>query len=467
MPRAKLVLLTTVVALAAACQPVAGPGAVSPQASPTPTEPAATATPSPTPTAASSPALRRVLITGKVYDDAGMPIDGAQVEVRSEQSPHLNQTVEALGGAYVVSDVPEGTVLTITASKEGFTRRQRVVEALILPDGAGYDPNRIDFGGYERGMWHALSRYPEISELTPANMATGVESNPLQVKVRLSHALPADQRGLFEGLLKLRFRAKGQDYELYPRFSYSDVVARFDWDEDGRGGTFAFDGPIVTQGSEGATVTVFLDQDVALKNWPESAEGRMLGRDRVEKTTEGSGAAVSNQVAAFLRPDFDETLPSARPEPLQLWGRTHQTTSTFTLAKAEAPLKVVTAEAVPGQGDMPDRFVVTFDRPVRGFPEQALDGSALKSSNYRFVLGNVEKRDARESFEAADPRVSGSTPDGSAAYYSSTNPHKVVLPLSGSKLSGYTNFKLYVDPAVKDVSGNGLESSGAVVEGTI
>lgn len=468
MPRSKFAFLATAATIVvAACQPTTSPDLVAPQASPSPAASTPAASPSSDPAPSATPALRRVIVTGKVYDDEGTPVDGAQVQVRSEQHPALNQTLEALGGAYVLPNVPERTVLTLTASKDGYTTRQRTFEALILPEGAGYDPNRIDFGGYERGMRHALSRFPEISEVTPANKATGAKSDPLEVKLRFSHAIPADQRGLFESLLKLRFRARGQNYELYPRFSYGDVVARFDWDEDGKGGTFAFDGPIVTQGSEAGVVTVQLDQNVALANWPEDAEGRMLGRGRTSDTVEGSGAAVQNQVAAFLRPAFEDTLPSTRPEALELWGQTHQTTSTFSFAKEVTPLEVVKAEAVPGQGSLPDRFVVTFNRPVRGFPEQALDGSALKPSSYRYVLGRTEKAQDRESFEAADPRNSGSTPDGAAAYYSTTNSRMVILPLATGRLSGYTHFKLYVDPAVKDVAGNSLASDGAVLEGTI
>ena len=467
MTRAKFALFFAVATLAAACQPTTGsvpaaPADQPPTAAPSPAAPSSAA-PSPSPSAA----LRRVLVTGKVYDDEGTPIDGAQVEVRSVQYPELNQTVEAHGGAYVVADVPERAALTLVASKPGYTARTRVVEALILPDGAGYDPNRFDFGGFERGMRHALSKYPEIAEVIPANGAKGVTSNPLRVSMRFSHALPSDQRGLFEGLLKLRFRAGGETYELYPRLAYGNDVARFDWDEDGRGGTFVFEGPLVTRSNAETAVTVALDQGVALTQWPEDAQGRVLGRGVAPVTAEGSGADVRNQVAAFLRPTFDGTLPSSRPEALTLWGQTHQTTSLFTLAQEAATLKVVKAEAVPAQGTMPDRFVVTFDRPVRGFPEKALDGSALKQSHYRFVLGTTEKRDDTESFEAKDPRTGGTTPDGAAPYYSSTNPHVVILPLSGSRLSSYTNFKLYVDAAVKDASGNGLASEGAVLEGTI
>ena len=468
MPRSKFLFLATAVTLVVgACQPTTSPDPVAPQASPSPAASTPVASPSVDPAPSASPALRRVIVTGKVYDDEGTPVDGAQVQVRSERYPEVSRTVEALGGAYVIPDVPERAVLTLTASKDGYTTRQRTFEALILPDGAGYDPNRIDFGGYERGIRYALSRYPEITEVTPGNGVTGAKSDPLEVKLRFSHAIPADQRGLFESLLKLRFRTRGQNYDLHPRFSYGDVVARFDWDEDGKGGAFVFDGPIVTQASENSMVTVLLDQGVALANWPEDGEGRMLGRGRAEETVEGSGAGVRNQVAAFLRPSFEDTLPSTRPEAQVLWGQTHQTTSTFSLAKETSPLEVVKAEAVPGQGTLSDRFVVTFNRPVRGFPEQALDGSALKPSHYRYVLGKTEKAQDRESFEAADPRSSGSTPDGAAAYYSTSNPRMVILPLPAGRLSGYTHFKLYVDPAVKDVAGNGLAPDGAVLEGTI
>jgi hypothetical protein len=402
-------------------------------------------------------------LTGKVYDDAGMPLDGATVQVSSEQYPQLNQTINAIGGSFGVTNVPEGALVRLTATKGGYTLRERVIEARLKTPGSEVDPGRIDFGGFGNGMLHFISRYPEIVEVTPGNKATGVTTSPLKIVLKLSHPLDARDRNRFEGLLEVRFQTRGEVQVIRAGTAYLDRAARIDWDASGQVATFMFDAPLVTDTPSGAAVTIGLNQSAALDEFPKSKDGYRLGNDRAPETREGTGARVLNQVAAFARTEFD-AVPSTRPSALGLWGLTHATTSSFTLGSDKTAPDVVRVSSISDAAG--DRFVVVFSKPMRGFPERAVDPSVLRSSNYRYFLGNTNTNDERRRFEAADPRNEGSSPDESPRF-SGESDTTIVIPIQAGTFSRYTAFKLYIDGAVKDIEGNTLPADGVVKEGTI
>lgn len=456
---AALVLFTAI----AACQAPPVPPVTQTSASPAPQASPSAAAPSAAPSAAASqlPIANRVLLTGNVYDDNGAPVEGAKVEVTSTTHPEINRTVEAFGGSYGIADVPAGAIVRLRVSKEGYTTREQLVEAVAVTYGADTNPNIRDFGGAGNGMFFALSQFPEIVSVEPANKATGVASNPLVVKFTLSNPLPSPDRLKFESLLRIRIPGPTGEQVIRVGTSYRDRPATLTWDETGRVGTFTFEAPLVTYNASQAKVTVGFDQTAPVDTWPKDNRGRRLGIDRAPLTAEGTGADVQDQMAPFFRNEMP-TLPSTRPDQLGLWGLAHYTNISFNLYGNEERPRVVSVRGIEGSSGANDRIVITFNKPMRGFPEAAAGvvnyhESVLRASNYRYLLGKTEKRDDRERFEQGDPKTEGTPADTPA--FGSNSDTIVNLNLSPGALAGYTAVKVYVDEAVKDITGNPIQSS--------
>lgn len=438
--------------------------AVSPAASPSA---APTEAPSVAPTVTPTPVAEQVMLSGRVYNDEGEVLENAEVVVESTDAPQVAGTIKALGGVYTLTGVPAGAVVTLTAKAEGMTARTIVHRAAVRGDEVN-DPNRRDFGGSGDGMFYALSEFPEIVAITPAHKATGVEANPLAITFRFSHPFEGDNRQLFERLVRVKFPIPGSagEKELFKGTEYDGEVAAFTWNEAGTEATFRFAAPIVTRAGDESALTIVFDDTADEDLWPKATNGKRLGMKRVADTRTGGGGLVQNRVAPILRTTFEEKVPEKLAPASEIWAKTHQTTSVFSLAKNPAAPKVVSVEALRGgTGGAGDRLIVTFDRPMRGFPKEALDGSAIQAGNYRYVLGKVDRTDDRERFEAADPKTSGGSP-GKAPTYHSTKNNVVTLLLDDNALRDYTRFKLYVDSAVKDITGTNLEAN-QVIEGTI
>jgi hypothetical protein len=448
--------------LLAACQTGQAPAPSVPVASTPPTgapspSPVEQASPSPVPAAA------RVQVSGKVFADDGRRLENARVEVRSSDG-QIVQTLQAIGGAYALPEVPVGTVLTLTAVQEGYSMRQRVHRAVLPGLNDDLDPNVVDFGGPLAGAYHALSLYPEITSVTPAARATNVASSPLVITFRLSHALPVADQGRFGRVLQVRFPVPVSpthptgEVIIRRGTAYEDTAATLTWNEAGTEGTFRFDAPLVTRAGGASAVTVGFDQGAPLEDWPENAESRRLGRDRAVKTYDGNGSTVSFQVAPFWRGAEGTTAPATRPSPLEIWGSTHATTTTFSLAPDTRQPKVKQVAAYSGKNGANDEIHVVFDEPMRGFPEEALDNGVLLPSSYRFVLGRTEEREDAERYAESDPAEGGNSPP-LAPFYSINRTDTVILPLPNGTLTNFTVFKLYVDSAVKDLAGNAIQTS--------
>jgi hypothetical protein len=461
-PLQRLIPLGLAVLLAAcqAAQPTQ-PGQAGPQA-PATMPPGTQPTESITPTAQPTAATVRVQLSGKIYDDEGRVLTGATLKARSSDGAY-SRDVEVIAGAYAIPDAPLGAPLTLQASLEGYTARERVHTPTLPRPDEDRNPNVVDFGGSGGGAYFALSQYPEISRILPANQQVGVPASPLIVTFTLSRPLPVDERGRFANLFQLRFQVPTEVHPtgeiiLRPGVAYEETVASLTWNEAGTEGTFSFGAPIVTRGAAASAVTVGFNQEASLDVWPQTANNKMLGRGRAQSTYSGNGTTVSNQVAPFWRGTDGLVAPSARPSPLALWGSTHMTTSSFSLAADSRRPRVKEVSAFRGAAGLRDTIVITFDEPIRGYPESALDGSAVRASNYRYVLGDSEDADDIKRFNETNVASGGNTPTSDLTY-SRTRNDTVIITLPVGALAEKDVFKLYVDPAVKDVQGNGVQTS--------
>jgi hypothetical protein len=470
MRRSRFIFFGALASVVAACQagtPV--PSAPTPTTAPSgmASSAAPVASAAPIASSAPSPAVERVQVSGKLYDDEGRVLPDGTVEVRSTDGS-IQQSIKAIGGAYAVTGVPVGTVLTLTATHPGFTPRVRVLAAAALPPDEETNPNEMDFGGPRRGVYYALSSYPEIVSVAPANKATGVASTPLEIAFKLSRPLSGADRGRFGKLLQVRFPVPSYidpdtmetktEVLIKAGTGYNEEVATLTWNANGDEGTFRFNAPLVTRQAATASVTVGFDQSVPLDEWPEDDNGKPLGRGVAPETFEGSGSKVLNQIAPFWRGPGDLPVPSAKPSPLDIWGKTHATTSTFSLSPDTKGPKVKEVIGFKGDAGGGARILVVFDEPMRAYPEAALDGSAVRASNYRFVLGRTDDDEDAEEYETSDPVKNGSTPPLDVVY-SPNRPDTVILNFPAGYLRDFTVFKLYVDPAVKDPAGNSVQSS--------
>jgi hypothetical protein len=397
------------------------------------------------------------VVVGTITDELGTPVQAARLEVRGATTGYA-RVLEATGGAFGLRDAPVGERLTLTASAPGFGARTRTLEVLP-PSDTDETRNRADFGGTEAGMWHYLSRFPEVARVEPGNMARGVSTAPLRVTLTFSHPIREADRGRLDDLLRLRPTFKADEGPLAVGVGQGAAVTRVSWADDGASATLTFDGPLVAR-HEGVAYELYCEPSDDLSRWPRDAAGRTLGQGVAPTTRDGAGAALFNRIAPFLRPSFDEPRPSARPSPLTLWGATHHVSVRFEPARNVTPLRVVSVEHVP-----PDAFLVTFDKPVWGYPASALSPQLTLASNYRIVLGNASDRRERAAFEATDART-GSSP-GRGVELDPKQPLRVLLRDESSRFVGMNRYKLHVGAGVESVHGAAIGGDGVVLEGTL
>jgi hypothetical protein len=475
---ARLFPMTLVASLAVlmSCQPVTtlapGTATASPSLGPTPSSPGAvsptrsagpavTLSAAPTATASSlqSPAgspldlSRRELVLGSLFDDQGAQLDRAQVDVVCPADPSVNQTIQAPGS--FAFRAPVGSLVTVSVSRANFTPRTRTLKVEAVAGNQNTDANRLDFGGNGPDAFFALSEYPEISTVSPANQQTGVASSPLVVQMTFSHSLSAKTRDRFGTLLQLRFQSPTGVQIVRSGTTYNDQPTTLVWDSSYKLATLTFPAPVVASRGAAAAVTLGFDTSAQLSDWPQGDNGRYLGRDFVFGAQSGTGAASgAAQVAPILRDHFTGPAPVVRPSPLTLWGLTHWTDVTFTLSQDLTPLGVTSIGAIPGDVGQDDFIKIVFAKPVRGFPESALDGSVLRSDYYHFAFGASDTKDAIDAYNAADPSQGGGGAIG--VTYNTSDPKVVFLHLGHGTVSRYNRFKLYLDPRIKDINGAAL-----------
>ncbi len=172
------------------------PNTPTPVASPTPAETptpiatpissaAPTTSPDPSPVVSATPQddisiVERTTFNGKVFDDTNAPLDGVLVKAVSLNSS-VSYTAETTtaGGTYAFNNAPAGIQLEITASRDGYTTRNRV-EVLKSNKQGDPDANRYDFGTdgstAEFGVdYNALSDKPEVVQVSPNRNAAGID----------------------------------------------------------------------------------------------------------------------------------------------------------------------------------------------------------------------------------------------------------------------------------------------------
>lgn len=397
------------------------------------------------------------MLSGQLFDEEGLLVRTGSVQVHSDDDASLNQTLQVAGGTWVLANVPVGAKLTLIATSDGYTVRERHI--LVPPARGTADTYRFNFGSEGEGAKYALSQYPEIVSITPTNQAKGVSTNPLVVTVRFSHPFEQKEQDKFAKLFKVHFQVPGGEKIIQDRTAYNDETARLTWNEAGDTATLTFNAPLVTRNSSDAALTVSVDDSVSLDQWPRAKNEKRLGKDLVYETVDAGNVTVRQRVAPFLR-DLDEVTvpPSPRPSPLPLWGATHRVSSVFTLAKDTTPPKVVSVLGYRGINGANDRIAVTFSEPMRGFPEEMLDGSVLKPSNYRFVLGKYSTTEDATKFKNANPQTDGGSTSLQVTY-NSTKYEVVYIDLPSGTFGDNTDFKIYVDPDVKDLAGNSVKTS--------
>lgn len=454
--------LVTAFLLLAACQPAGVTPVPTPTAAQSGASPATGQSPAPAATtgtvvsAAPSVSSQRELVLGTILGDEGQQLDDATVDVTCDLDPSLNGTLKAPGAFSFRA--PVGSTVTVKASKAGFSTRTRVLKVEATEGNDRLEPNRLDFGGSDEGALYGLSEYPEIAMVSPSNLQKDVVSNPLVVKLTFSHKLSEAKRDVFNHIFQLRFQSPDGDQVISTGSRYNDTSATLEWDASGKIATFTFPVPVVAYRGEAAAVTLAFDQTTPELNWPLGDNGKRLGRALVSNATNGSGVTTTNRMAPILRDRFPTSAPTARPSPLVLWGLTHWTDISFTLAQDLTPVTISKAQGRAASGQVDDLIELTFSKPMRGFPESALDPAGLRRENYAFVLGRNDTALEANAYLASDPSKGGTTP--TKVEYDPKRTDVILLHVSPGTLSKFNRFKLYVNPKVKDVFGASVKFAG-------
>ena len=128
--------------------------------------PGVSLSPTPTPLASTPDIQSYVTIKGKILDDQGGILDGATIKAVSlnDVRPYIGTALSKLG-SYSLAGVPTGVSIEITASKQGYTTRTRVVVPLSNTTG-GSNINEINFGDTD-DVLYALSDKPEVVSMSP------------------------------------------------------------------------------------------------------------------------------------------------------------------------------------------------------------------------------------------------------------------------------------------------------------
>ncbi|MEB3196378.1 MAG: hypothetical protein VKP62_04165 [Candidatus Sericytochromatia bacterium] len=175
------------------------PAGATPTATPT-LAPRTTASAAPVPTA------QQVLLRGTVFDEAGQPVDGAQVGIRSlDASVAFDASTTTQQGLYLFPNVPAGIQVQIATLKAGWTARSRATNTQPPP---GRSEGTMNFGTAASAPQDASSAYfisnrPEIvsvASVTDPKMPAGTT---LACQVILSEPMPQSFSSLEKALYLL------------------------------------------------------------------------------------------------------------------------------------------------------------------------------------------------------------------------------------------------------------------------
>ncbi|MNS67299.1 hypothetical protein D3C72_1005470 [compost metagenome] len=416
--------LSILAAAATACAP-AVPGAVNPSPSPSastgnggnqpgeqPGSPSPTVSPTATPDAGLS---TTATLSGMVYNEMGMPVSNGTIKVASlNAAKPFTADAPIVSGAYVINNLPEGILLQVTATKDGWTSRAQT--AVMVPT---RDANKINFGG--AGNAYFIAEYPEIEAVEPMMNAI-VDATKVTYKLRLSEALDDTNKRRFESAIRLlpadaaanggaaptdieAAEDAGYPYDLTVEnasgvsqiSSYAiqrgttfmgdaNRRAKVTWDADGRTAILEFDAPLLASKDGEAKYQLALV----------SNGERITDKDGKQLGTDASGSFSAYPAAGKL------ILAAFKPEALALktitgltaggeaerWAATHANVGTFKLKKDDVAPTLSGIEVA--KLDNATRIELTFSEPMaahNGTTNGAVNASVSNLANYSFAIG--------------------------------------------------------------------------------
>lgn len=452
-------------------------------------EPGSSPSAQPSSAPSSAPQATAVL-RGAVYDEkANFAPDGTDVEATSlDPARPFTAKVAVAGGNYTIGSVPVDLPLRLTASRPGWTSRERIIIPLANEKGLE-NLNRFNFGGPEStadpaGASHFISDYPEIASIEPLHGATSQPHERLTFKLVMSEPLdPTNQRrlassfviipnspealsntqslaaevptvlpsdapsyqrnqltGLFAGLLPLqdtpyRFR-QGTG------FLQDSVIADFKWEADGKTATFDFPVPIKTASQKEAQYAFLLVQ-----NGPEALQdpsGKPLGVSASGSFGPSSDGAV---VLGALRIPEVALVTTTNTNAELRWRETHRSYATFSVARDEkAPgLKSIFGRSGVSSSteNTPDRLEIAFDEPMMVAPALAAT-EVLSLNNYAIATYKTEAEARDAKFPTLNQVSFLSAGTDAAGLRSALAAGPVAIDSNGSQAG--TDFKLAFKP---------------------
>ncbi|MEZ0373251.1 MAG: hypothetical protein ACAI44_29435 [Candidatus Sericytochromatia bacterium] len=169
-------------------------------------EPTSTATPVPTPTpdGIHDSSFSLTSFFGRIYDDLGQPVRGAEISVRfapghSDGLPAYEEKTLSEDGNYQFRHAPIGYLLEIRVSKPGYNTVQRIE---VLKSGClGYlDCNRFDFGAPADQLATSDQRSYALTHGLQIVSLTGLEGTPTSLALKLKFSEPIDRGSLEQNL---------------------------------------------------------------------------------------------------------------------------------------------------------------------------------------------------------------------------------------------------------------------------
>ncbi|HEY9722077.1 MAG TPA: carboxypeptidase-like regulatory domain-containing protein, partial [Oscillatoriaceae cyanobacterium] len=409
-----------------------------PSATPSATSTAtATATPSATGTAATTPTS----LAGTVYDEKGSPVASAQVKVTSLSSSfNVSATTDASGN-YSIAKPPSGEVLTIVATKTGFTSRQRV-ETLSANTASTYNFGGPTSTADPTGVSYFISDYPEIVSVTPADQSAGNGATVQTYTLTLSEPLTTTGRNMLQRAVRiwpanaaaapagnpaptlLDASATAQEVDALPMSSeyangnyaldmgsyFGDVndfnaALSSSWNIDNTKLTISFKAPLIDSNNAAARYQFGLVHTANTSSMQDSG-GNAIGTDA--SGVPGSAPSTSDSTTDLVHDAFEAPLLSGTT-----WASTHENVAYFDLSEDNTVptlLSVMGLKTSNGQSQLE----LTFNKPMAAYGgnpatnDEYLSSSALDAANYIFLFGTVASDVSNADLKAGTPQTAGS-----------------------------------------------------------
>ena len=131
--------------------------------------------------------IQATTFSGTVYEDTGLPLNGAQISAKSLNSvvPFDAQVITGTDGRYTFNLAPTDIQIEIVARKDGYTYRRRI-EVMQPNPQRSTAINQFSFTGES----NSLSNKPEVVIATPARNGSGVSP---ETSIVLKFSEPMDR----------------------------------------------------------------------------------------------------------------------------------------------------------------------------------------------------------------------------------------------------------------------------------